>query len=580
MNSEHTSGACECCIDAGAVTPELITNVPGQPALAWRVGTFASFKHAMLQQISRTPSLRSLTTREDSDPAIALSDAWSVALDVLTFYQERIANEHYLRTAVERRSVLELARAIGYELAPGVSASTYLAFQVEFAATATVQTGKIPTGTKVQSIPGHDEKPQLYETSDDLEARSAWGVMPAKRTISHPPSNGDVQLYLAGVSTKLRIGDDLLIATNKRLGGTQSAGWELRKVNAVSVVTEVDPARSYTLVTLDAKLSALDSNDVIRVFALRQRTAIFGSNAMSWPALAKIVKADYKGLSDPEKLVDEDLVEWPAWSIYSPSGAFKAGQEYQFQIDAEVQHVANAARNAISKEVANATQRASSSAQSSVMLMGSAAAKVHHAVQTSIQTVLNQLTSGFSVNVPSPAGSDDAISNIRKNVEEKNWKEAINGLMNSIQNIGSSTQDTVKNAFSAAKDTIQNFPVNTFPEWMSAGTQAGAALQSILESSKHSASVLGAAEAATVIQTVIEAAMHGTDGPPSIDRLKSEVEAAALLGQVGEHYRNALGLVASSGVILHTVAANFAGGAPDGGLNMDISQFANVQVHE
>ena len=52
---------------------------------------------------------------------------------MLTFYQERIANEGYLRTAAERRSVLELARAIGYELNPGVAAGTFLAFSVETA---------------------------------------------------------------------------------------------------------------------------------------------------------------------------------------------------------------------------------------------------------------------------------------------------------------------------------------------------------------------------------------------------------------------------------------------------------------
>ena len=65
------------------------------------------------------------------DPAIALLDAWAVAGDVLTFYQERIANEGFLRTATERRSVLELARAIGYELNPGVAASTHLVWEVE-----------------------------------------------------------------------------------------------------------------------------------------------------------------------------------------------------------------------------------------------------------------------------------------------------------------------------------------------------------------------------------------------------------------------------------------------------------------
>ena len=48
---------------------------------------------------------------------------------MLTFYQERIANEGYLRTATERRSVLELARLVGYQLAARrVAASVYLAY--------------------------------------------------------------------------------------------------------------------------------------------------------------------------------------------------------------------------------------------------------------------------------------------------------------------------------------------------------------------------------------------------------------------------------------------------------------------
>ena len=40
---------------------------------------------------------------------MALIDACACVADVLTFYQERIANEGFLRTATERRSVLELA---------------------------------------------------------------------------------------------------------------------------------------------------------------------------------------------------------------------------------------------------------------------------------------------------------------------------------------------------------------------------------------------------------------------------------------------------------------------------------------
>ena len=46
--------------------------------------------------------LVALTTRAADDPAIALLDAWATVGDVLTFYQERIANEGFLRTATER----------------------------------------------------------------------------------------------------------------------------------------------------------------------------------------------------------------------------------------------------------------------------------------------------------------------------------------------------------------------------------------------------------------------------------------------------------------------------------------------
>jgi hypothetical protein len=84
---------------------------------------------------------------------------------VLTFYQERIANEGFLRTATERLSVLQLARAIGYELKPGVAASTYLAFTLDDSAAAQSEV-TIPAGTQVQSIPvKKGELPQTFETA-------------------------------------------------------------------------------------------------------------------------------------------------------------------------------------------------------------------------------------------------------------------------------------------------------------------------------------------------------------------------------------------------------------------------------
>ena len=56
-----------------------------------------------------------MQTREDDDFSIALLDAWATVADVLMFYQERVANESYMRTATERFSLIELARLIGYQ---------------------------------------------------------------------------------------------------------------------------------------------------------------------------------------------------------------------------------------------------------------------------------------------------------------------------------------------------------------------------------------------------------------------------------------------------------------------------------
>ena len=125
---------CGCCEGVEDQTPVIIDNPPGLSALAYRVGTHSRFKQSMQVDLTRRlKPLRDLKTRRDDDPTIGLIDAWATVLDVLTFYQERIANEGYLRTGTERRSLLELASSIGYELRPGVAASTYLMFTMETA---------------------------------------------------------------------------------------------------------------------------------------------------------------------------------------------------------------------------------------------------------------------------------------------------------------------------------------------------------------------------------------------------------------------------------------------------------------
>jgi len=144
-------------------------------------------------------------------------DAWATVADVLTFYQERIANEGYLRTATERRSVVELAGLVGYKPKPGVSASVFLAYNIDANAKDEVL---IPKGSRSQSIPGPDEFPQSFETSDDLKARAQWNNLQPRLTQAQTRSsiestiaeNNHSRVYLKGLSTNIKVNDALLIA--------------------------------------------------------------------------------------------------------------------------------------------------------------------------------------------------------------------------------------------------------------------------------------------------------------------------------------------------------------------------------
>jgi len=244
---------CGCCGGTGMTPPPVQENRPGLDALSYRLGTHASFLDSMLARLTSI-RLTQLTTRDPADPAIALLDGWATVADVLTFYQERIANEGYLRTATERQSVAELARLVGYRLRPGVAASVHLAFTV-----ADGFRGGLPQGTRAQSIPGAGELPQFFETDDKLEARDSWNALKPRLTrpqvISLPftgttlaaqlPTGTEANvigtLYFQGTSANLKVGDPLLIVLGR--------GPEQQVVRFVESVA-ADPIHARTKVTL------------------------------------------------------------------------------------------------------------------------------------------------------------------------------------------------------------------------------------------------------------------------------------------------------------------------------------------
>src|SRR5712691_2919000 len=169
---------CDCCSGIAVETPAQISDLPGLSAIAYRVGTYTQFLHSMQTRLadSDLPGLNALKTRQPDDFAIALLDSWSMVCDVLTFYQERIANESYKRTATERASLLELARLVRYKLQPGVASDTYLTFTVDVTP-GSPGFANINIGTQVQSLPGPGETPQTFETTASTVAYARWNAI-------------------------------------------------------------------------------------------------------------------------------------------------------------------------------------------------------------------------------------------------------------------------------------------------------------------------------------------------------------------------------------------------------------------
>jgi hypothetical protein len=304
-------------------------------ALTYRVGTHAAFLETMKARLTTMtvdvsgadgklmPSrpLAGMTTRDPGDFSIALLDSWATVADVLTFYQERIANEGYLRTATERRSILELARVVGYSLQPGVAASVFLAYLLDDNQSAPVT---IPAGARSQSIPNPGELPQSFEISEDFVAHAEWNNLQVRLTrpkvITLANALSLDGIYVAGTSTNLKAGDTLLFVFDDT--GDPSV---VRTVAAIDAQfdtkrTEIQfrpiPAKTIAAVPLlfafVAKLSVMvndASSDVNRTLATRASELLTQAYLESAPLpddWAKDIFIGHKGSLAPDVQAEYD----------------------------------------------------------------------------------------------------------------------------------------------------------------------------------------------------------------------------------------------------------------------------------
>jgi hypothetical protein len=161
-----------------ALEPPRIIAAGGQPVIDYVTKDYAGFRQAMLDQIPlRMPAWKD---RSESDFGIVLIELFAYVADILSYYQDRVANEAYLPTATQRRSVSELLRLIGYQIDPGLAATTHIHFDVT--ADVVVEGANLPYRLKTAGRPGEADvvfeitRPfalQLRNNAIDLSALAA-----------------------------------------------------------------------------------------------------------------------------------------------------------------------------------------------------------------------------------------------------------------------------------------------------------------------------------------------------------------------------------------------------------------------
>ncbi|MFJ3102156.1 putative baseplate assembly protein [Streptomyces sp. NPDC086835] len=224
------TGACGCGCGGHDErhAPRAVYTPPGRSALEYRVGEYGSFLAAMLDRLASPayPALRGLTARTPDDPAIGLLDSWAVVGDLLTFHSERIADEAYLRTANEHRSLALLGRLVGHRPRPGVAADTHLAYSLDRDPRDPDVSVVIPRGARSNSVPTTSgEDSQVFETSEDLTARASWNTLSVRRRRPSLLTPQDLtrrsEIFVSGTSTALTAGDRLLFVFAGEEGGPE-----------------------------------------------------------------------------------------------------------------------------------------------------------------------------------------------------------------------------------------------------------------------------------------------------------------------------------------------------------------------
>lgn len=149
----------------------------GRTRIPRQVASFQEFREAMLESLGDKPAFSTWRPRS-GDLGVMLVEMWAYVCDVLSFYDETVAHECYLRTARLRPSIRKLVELTGYRPRPAVAS------EVELVATAEGRHPvRLPPAMAFRSGGFDGNPPQVFETEDEFSIHAlynSWDIEPQR----------------------------------------------------------------------------------------------------------------------------------------------------------------------------------------------------------------------------------------------------------------------------------------------------------------------------------------------------------------------------------------------------------------
>jgi len=237
-----TYPVCPCDADP-IVAP---VNLPELTYISYRVGTYVSFRQAVLTPLfvpgTPMPLPVEQTLSVDGKPvwrttgagdlAVMIAEWFAYIADIITFYNERIANQDYLRTASLPESVNNLIALLGYRPRPAIGAYGTLAALLSPGPSFGNGGIVLPQGLQFQSKPTPGLTPQFFEllAQTTITAPGQLPAAPAPVLLQEvpnpwtlgnltgaaappPPVSAFESLLLQGSVTSLNFGDYVILGS-------------------------------------------------------------------------------------------------------------------------------------------------------------------------------------------------------------------------------------------------------------------------------------------------------------------------------------------------------------------------------